>query len=290
METMQPARGPTPTSDPGNKRPRSFQCRDALWDSLTAVATELECTVDFLLNDAIKHYLRHRQRATQPIPAAPPIPAALPIPMAPPIPAPVERPTPAGHAHTPSSQRRLAPPPPLPQPIFAPPPGFAPPPMAPPPMAPPPFAPPPLPPRPAPPIPHPPWPPSMIGAPRPPLPPPFAPPIPPPAPRPMPPPPPLPMAPRARPRLLVSYADRSVEVERPGFIIGRGKQAAGLTIKDPNISRTHATIEQHEGVYYLVDMGSTNGTLVNGLPIQRRPIADGDVARICDHEIRFSLR
>jgi pSer/pThr/pTyr-binding forkhead associated (FHA) protein len=44
-------------------------------------------------------------------------------------------------------------------------------------------------------------------------------------------------------------------------------------------------------VYYLVDMGSTNGTLVNGERITtRKPIADGDVARICDHEIRFSFR
>lgn len=91
-------------------------------------------------------------------------------------------------------------------------------------------------------------------------------------------------------RLVVTYADRSVEVDRPGFIIGRGKQASGLTIKDPNISRCHATIEQQDGVYYLVDMGSTNGTMVNGVPVQRRPIADGDVAKICEHEIRFSFR
>lgn len=89
---------------------------------------------------------------------------------------------------------------------------------------------------------------------------------------------------------MVSYGTHSVAVDRPGFIIGRGKQASGLTIKDPNISRSHATVELHEGVYWLVDMGSTNGTLVNGQPIQRKAIADGDVARICDHEIRFSYR
>jgi hypothetical protein len=93
----------------------------------------------------------------------------------------------------------------------------------------------------------------------------------------------------AAPRLLVAYGEQVREVDRAGFVIGRGKQA-GLTIKDPNISRAHATIEQQDGVYYLVDLGSTNGTVVNGQPIQRRPIEEGDVARICDHEIRFSYR
>jgi len=91
-------------------------------------------------------------------------------------------------------------------------------------------------------------------------------------------------------RLVVTYGEQTREVDRPGFIIGRGKQASGLTIKDPNISRCHATIEQQDGVYYLVDMGSTNGTQVNGQGIQRKPIVEGDVARICDHEIRFSYR
>jgi len=104
------------------------------------------------------------------------------------------------------------------------------------------------------------------------------------------PPPPATTPPPGAGRLVVTYADRSVEVNRPGFIIGRGKQASGLTIKDPNISRCHATIEQHDGVYYLVDMGSTNGTVVNGQLVQRRAIAEGDVAKICDHEIRFSYR
>ncbi|MFT3765478.1 MAG: FHA domain-containing protein [Minicystis sp.] len=307
METMAPARGASITSDTGSRRPRTFQCRDLLWEGLEQMAGELECTVDFLLNDAVKHYLRQRQRLAP----QPPPPASTPAPR------PLERVTPRG-------QQMMAPPPPLPpQPVFAPPtapppmpPAFAapmPPPMPPrPPLPPMPngFAAPPMPPPPppfvqrgAPPMPPPPSP-SFRGAP--PMPPPgFAmPPMPPPPPqgfagRPPPPPPmaapPPPMAPLPPPmpvqaRLVVAYGDQVREVEGPGFIIGRGKQAAGLTIKDPNISRCHATIEQQDGVYYLVDMGSTNGTRVNGLPIQRKAIAEGDVAHICDHEVRFSYR
>jgi hypothetical protein len=257
METM--AEHASPPSDTGARRARTFQCRDALWESLEQIARELECTTDFLLNDALKHYLRHRQRITQPL-----------------APRPIERPTPPSYPLTPSSQRRLAPP--LPQPIFAPPPLAALPPL---PAG---FAPPPL----------PPLPPSLppFGAPRPPPPPPR--PVPPPQRVPPPltaPPPPSPVAPplASSVRLFASYGHQTIEVDRASFVIGRGK-AAGLTIKDPNISRSHVVVELRDGVYWLVDMGSTNGTLVNGQPIQQRPILDGDVARICDHEVRFSYR
>ena len=73
------------------------------------------------------------------------------------------------------------------------------------------------------------------------------------------------------------------------FIIGRGKQSSDLTIKDPNVSRQHAMIEFLNGQYYIVDMGSTNGVEYNGQRVQRRVINDGDMFRVCDHELRFAL-
>ena len=76
----------------------------------------------------------------------------------------------------------------------------------------------------------------------------------------------------------------------PGFIIGRGKQSSDLTIKDPNVSRQHAMVEFLNGQYYMVDMGSTNGVEYNSQRIARKAIAEGDLYRICDHEVRFSYR
>lgn len=73
------------------------------------------------------------------------------------------------------------------------------------------------------------------------------------------------------------------------FIIGRGRQTSDLTIKDPNVSRQHAMIEFSNGTYYIVDMGSTNGVEYNGQRVQRRAINEGDVFRVCDHELRFSF-
>src|SRR5512142_1661078 len=48
------------TSDPNKKTPRTFQCRDALWHKFEQMARELECSVDYLINDAMKQYARQR--------------------------------------------------------------------------------------------------------------------------------------------------------------------------------------------------------------------------------------
>ena len=73
------------------------------------------------------------------------------------------------------------------------------------------------------------------------------------------------------------------------FIIGRGKQSSDLTIKDPNVSRQHAMIENLNGQFFMVDMGSTNGVEYQGQRLQRKPIAHGDLFTICDHELRFTV-
>jgi hypothetical protein len=88
-------------------------------------------------------------------------------------------------------------------------------------------------------------------------------------------------------RLVLYYRGQRHEVNKDRFIIGRGKQSSDLTIKDPNVSRQHAMIENLNGQYFMVDMGSTNGIEFNGQRLQRKPIASGDVFNICDHELRF---
>ena len=91
-------------------------------------------------------------------------------------------------------------------------------------------------------------------------------------------------------QLSVVYAGERTPVTKDRFIIGRGKQSSDLTIRDPNVSRQHAMVEFLNGQYYMVDMGSTNGVEYNGQRIQRRPISEGDVYRICDHEVGFTYR
>jgi pSer/pThr/pTyr-binding forkhead associated (FHA) protein len=90
--------------------------------------------------------------------------------------------------------------------------------------------------------------------------------------------------------LTAFYGGQRYTVNKDRFIIGRGKQSSDLTIKDPNVSRQHAMVEFLNGTYYMVDMGSTNGVEFNGQRIARKAIAEGDLYRICDHEVRFTYR
>ncbi|WP_156338148.1 FHA domain-containing protein [Chondromyces crocatus] len=92
------------------------------------------------------------------------------------------------------------------------------------------------------------------------------------------------------PPLYSIYGGQRALVNKDRYIIGRGKQSSDLTIKDPNVSRQHAMVEYLNGQYYMVDMGSTNGVEYNGQRISRKLIMEGDLFRICDHEVRFSYR
>lgn len=91
-------------------------------------------------------------------------------------------------------------------------------------------------------------------------------------------------------QLQIRYQGQSFVVNKEKFIIGRGKQASDLTIKDPNVSRQHAMIEFDGNSYCIVDLGSTNGLEYLGQRVQRKVLADGDVIRICDHELSFQYR
>jgi hypothetical protein len=60
-----------------------------------------------------------------------------------------------------------------------------------------------------------------------------------------------------------------------------------LSLADANVSRNHAEIRPRGAGYVVVDLGSTNGTKVNGAPITERALADGDVVTFGSTDIRF---
>ena len=90
--------------------------------------------------------------------------------------------------------------------------------------------------------------------------------------------------------LSIIYSGEKIPINKERFVIGRGKQSSDLTLKDPNVSRQHAMVEFQNGLYFMVDMGSTNGIEFNGQRIARKQINEGDVFRICDHDILFTYR
>lgn len=63
-------------------------------------------------------------------------------------------------------------------------------------------------------------------------------------------------------------------LDKPKIIIGR--EGADISTMDPETSRLHSSLEIHtDGVVYLTDLDSTNGTFVDGIPITG-PVQIGD--------------
>lgn len=267
-------------------RARTFQARDMLWDTMESLARERGIAVDEVVSEAMVAYAELRGHSVAPSdvgrtmaspvyargappPAAPARGAGLPRSAPPP-----QRPGSGRPARAPEPAPRE-----LPRSMMA----------APPPVS----------------APNPAWGRPMSGGGAP-LPPPAR-GAPPPAyggglPAPPPPrgragPPPIPYEPPApapvpastRFLSLLFEGDR-IPVNRDRFVIGRSKAQADYRIDDPNVSRQHLMIERVQDVFYVVDLGSTNGISVNGAKVSRRAINDGDVIRVGGHELFCELR
>lgn len=278
------------THDQNKKTLRHFQCRDYLWEIFEQMSRELECSTDYLVNEAMRQYARSRNYGTRSASSVP-------------------RSTAGSEASIPgltnAKMTPLSEPPRAPAssyPAAAPPSGYgyggqsggygsqqsyggygsyppaAPsgypgsggglPPVRPPsrqsayPPAPPPSyasnaptgAPPPLP----------------AGASRPPS---FNPP-----------------STAGMPPLFLLFNGQRIPVNKHEFVIGRGSKTADLPIKDGNISRRHCAVVFENGRFVMKDLGSTNGIEFHGQRIDARPIQEGDVFQLCDYELRFTYR
>jgi predicted component of type VI protein secretion system len=59
-------------------------------------------------------------------------------------------------------------------------------------------------------------------------------------------------------------------------VIGRSS-ASTLQVDDPSVSGRHCRISRQGATFVLRDLGSTNGTSINGVPIEERRLHRGDV-------------
>jgi hypothetical protein len=77
-------------------------------------------------------------------------------------------------------------------------------------------------------------------------------------------------------------AERAVTVDRPVITIGR-EPASTIRIESLYVSRRHARIEQEEERATLIDLGSSNGTSLNGERVEGSArLAPGDIVTIGD--------
>jgi len=86
---------------------------------------------------------------------------------------------------------------------------------------------------------------------------------------------------------IVRLADGvSTALAKPSVTIGRLPEC-DVVVDDAGASRQHARIRRTEGGFVLTDLGSTNGTMVNGEPIQEHVLEHGDRITIGETELEF---
>jgi pSer/pThr/pTyr-binding forkhead associated (FHA) protein len=71
-------------------------------------------------------------------------------------------------------------------------------------------------------------------------------------------------------------------------IIGRDAECQ-IRLQDPDASRRHAAIQPFGQEFYIMDMGSTNGILVNGQQEEKRILRHADKIIIGRQEFQFLL-
>ena len=88
---------------------------------------------------------------------------------------------------------------------------------------------------------------------------------------------------------LLLYNGRRLVVGSQGATIGRSRECE-VVVDDANVSRRHAELRQRGGAWVLTDLGSTNGTRLDGRRIERpEPLEPGDRIEVGASVITFDL-
>jgi len=85
---------------------------------------------------------------------------------------------------------------------------------------------------------------------------------------------------------LVLPDGRKVGIADDVVTIGRLPECA-VVLDDPNVSRRHAQLRREGQHVVVVDLGSTNGTKVNGVPVREQRLAPGDSVTVGTTTMRF---
>ena len=86
---------------------------------------------------------------------------------------------------------------------------------------------------------------------------------------------------------LVLPSGERVDITQGPVVIGRLPECR-VSVNDSNISRRHAEVRMTPTAYVVVDLGSTNGTMVNGVKIGgEQRLRDGDIISVGSTHLRF---
>lgn len=74
------------------------------------------------------------------------------------------------------------------------------------------------------------------------------------------------------------------------FTIGREPTNNLVLDNEPGVSKVHCKVTLEDGAYVVLDAESRNGTLVNGTPVKKSVLKNGDEIRICNVVLGFESR
>ena len=98
-----------------------------------------------------------------------------------------------------------------------------------------------------------------------------------------------PTHPARAPKVLLLVDGKRVVVGPAGATLGRGRHC-DVVLNDPNVSREHAEIRPRGGSWVLTDLGSTNGSELNGRRIDSSEVLrDGDEIELGESAMTFTL-
>jgi hypothetical protein len=95
----------------------------------------------------------------------------------------------------------------------------------------------------------------------------------------------------AIPKLVLSTVQgllRRIVIDKPRLSIGR-RQYNDVMLDDLTVSGEHAVLHTAIGGSVIHDLNSRNGTLVNGLPVMQRTLADGDRIEIGIYRLQYVI-
>jgi predicted component of type VI protein secretion system len=90
-------------------------------------------------------------------------------------------------------------------------------------------------------------------------------------------------------KLISVDGDRPIRLKKDVIIVGRKRGVCDIYIDRSSVSKLHCMIVKTDGLLFIRDLGSTNGTKVNGQKVTRGALLPGDELAFANAKYRVHL-
>ncbi len=88
--------------------------------------------------------------------------------------------------------------------------------------------------------------------------------------------------------ILNGRVTQRLETEKERVLIGRSADC-DVRVDSADVSRMHAAIVARSGRHFLEDLGSSNGTELNGRPVKNGELRNGDIVQVGDYSLHVGI-